>query len=95
MKRDVISLTKNNENRRKLEFAKNQPTTAVHKKYDILTQILTDRKLASLGDAYVNFLLVSSFSERRQAFSNESKGNRTRRSTEKSRLAKAPALKNR
>jgi len=36
-------------------LAKNNSSPAFLKNYENLTQVLTDRKLAALGDAYINF----------------------------------------
>src|SRR3989304_1165072 len=42
----------------------NQPPQFM-KNYDNLTQILTDRKLASLGDAYINFVYSLALSQKK------------------------------
>ena len=42
----------------------NQPPQFM-KDYDNLTQILTDRKLASLGDAYINFVYSLALSQKK------------------------------
>jgi len=53
------------------------PTLTLTKSYKNLTQILTDHKLASLGDAYVNFAYSLALSNR----NNEPSGTKVKGST--------------
>ena len=73
----------------------NQPPQFM-RDYDNLTQILTDRKLAQLGDAYINFVYSLALSQKKGKPSGAKvKGTALAEAMRKAGLEKALALKNR
>ncbi len=63
--RDIISLTKNNSYTEMLALKKTDRTFSFTKNYRNIAEVLTDHRLASLGDTYINFIYSLALSNRR------------------------------